>query len=55
MIVVMGVYPQPFLRRMEPAVQEYVTRIQRKMADAPSDQARTLARAGVEFGRGEAP
>jgi NADH-quinone oxidoreductase subunit M len=35
LIVLMGVYPQPFLTRMEPAVQKYVARIQQKIAAAP--------------------
>jgi NADH-quinone oxidoreductase subunit M len=35
LIVIMGVYPQPFLSRMEPAVQKYVARIQQKIAAAP--------------------
>jgi len=30
MIVIMGVYPQPFLRRMEPAVEAFVARVQAK-------------------------
>jgi len=37
MIVVMGVYPRPFLSRMEPSVQAYVARIERKLASAPSE------------------
>ncbi|HVN87866.1 MAG TPA: NADH-quinone oxidoreductase subunit M [Candidatus Binatia bacterium] len=32
MIVVMGVYPQPFLSRMEPAVTAYLARLEKKMA-----------------------
>ncbi len=32
MIFVMGLYPKPFLSRMEPAVQAYLTRMQQKMA-----------------------
>src|SRR6185369_12750120 len=43
LIVVMGVYPQPFLSRMEPAVQKYVARIQQKIASAPHDDAVRLA------------
>ena len=42
-IVVMGVYPQPFLRRMEPAVQKYVARIQQKIAAAPTAEPVRLA------------
>jgi len=34
MIVMMGVYPQPFLSRMEPAVTAYLARLERKMAAA---------------------
>jgi NADH-quinone oxidoreductase subunit M len=34
MIVFMGVYPQPFLRRMEPAVEAFVARVQTKTAVA---------------------
>jgi NADH-quinone oxidoreductase subunit M len=43
LILVMGVYPQPFLSRMEPAVQKYVARIQQKIAAAPSAEAVRLA------------
>ena len=32
MLFVMGLYPQPFLSRMEPSVQAYVSRMQQKMA-----------------------
>jgi NADH-quinone oxidoreductase subunit M len=32
MIVAMGVYPRPFLARMEPAVQAYVARLERTLA-----------------------
>ena len=34
MIVMMGVYPQPFLSRMEPAVTAYLARLEKKMAAA---------------------
>jgi NADH-quinone oxidoreductase subunit M len=51
MIVVMGVYPQPFLRRMEPAVQGYVARIQRKMtAGTPAPTASAVAAATQSHG-----
>jgi NADH-quinone oxidoreductase subunit M len=42
---VMGVYPKPFLRRMEPAVQAYVTHMQKKTAVAgvPGPAPRTAA------------
>ena len=33
MIVVMGVYPQPFLSRMEPSVDAFVSRVQRRIAE----------------------
>jgi NADH-quinone oxidoreductase subunit M len=45
LIVLMGVYPQPFLRRMEPAVQAYVARVQRKIAAEPT---RVQVRAAAE-------
>jgi len=32
MLFVMGLYPQPFLKRMEPSVQAYLSRMQQKMA-----------------------
>jgi NADH-quinone oxidoreductase subunit M len=32
MLFVMGLYPQPFLSRMEPSVQAYIGRMQQKMA-----------------------
>jgi NADH-quinone oxidoreductase subunit M len=32
MLFVMGMYPQPFLSRMEPSVQAYVSRVQQRMA-----------------------
>src|SRR6185295_11436778 len=31
MLFVMGLYPRPFLRRMEPSVQAYVSRMQQRM------------------------
>ncbi len=34
MIVLMGVYPKPFLSRMEPAVTAYLARIETKIAEA---------------------
>lgn len=34
MIVLMGVYPAPFLRRMEPSVNAYLSRLEQKIADA---------------------
>jgi NADH-quinone oxidoreductase subunit M len=34
MLFVMGLYPKPFLSRMEPSVQAYVIRMQQKMAVA---------------------
>ena len=33
LIVVMGVYPAPFLSRMEPSVNAYLTRLEQKIAD----------------------
>ena len=33
MIVVMGVYPQPFLSRMQPSVDAFVSRVQRRIAE----------------------
>ena len=32
MMVFIGVYPKPFLTRMEPAVQAYLSRMHQKMA-----------------------
>ncbi len=34
MIVVMGVYPQPFLRRIEPSVEAFVARVEQKASAA---------------------
>ena len=34
MIVLMGVYPRPFLKRMEPAVEAFVARVQHRIATA---------------------
>jgi NADH-quinone oxidoreductase subunit M len=50
MIVVMGAYPRPFLRRMEPAVEAFVARVQEKTALAhhrtiPQTRGRTGPRA----------
>jgi hypothetical protein len=39
MLFVMGLYPKPFLGRMEPSVQAYLSRIHSKMAtSAPIEQ-----------------
>jgi NADH-quinone oxidoreductase subunit M len=46
MIVVMGVYPKPFLSRMEPAVTAYLARIETKIAEAQS-ASNALARAEI--------
>jgi NADH-quinone oxidoreductase subunit M len=44
MLFVMGLYPQPFLSRMEPSVQAYVTRMEQRMtAGAPAAQNTRLA------------
>jgi NADH-quinone oxidoreductase subunit M len=49
LIVLMGVYPQPFLSRMEPAVQKYVARVQQKIAAAPvTDPVRVAADAQAQ-------
>jgi NADH-quinone oxidoreductase subunit M len=39
MIVLMGVYPAPFLSRMEPAVTAYLARIEKKMAAVDTSSA----------------
>jgi len=52
MLFVMGLYPQPFLSRMEPSVQAYLNRMQTKMAAAENYQQSALgspARQGMEF------
>ena len=46
MIVVMGVYPKPFLSRMEPAVTAYLARIETKIAEAHT-ASNALARAAI--------
>ncbi len=46
MIVVMGVYPKPFLSRMEPAVSAYLTRIEQKVAE--TQRATMVAQAAVQ-------
>jgi NADH-quinone oxidoreductase subunit M len=46
MIVLMGVWPQPFLRRMEPAVQSYLVRIERKMAAGGGDATNSMVTEG---------
>jgi NADH-quinone oxidoreductase subunit M len=42
MLFVMGIYPKPFLSRMEPSVQAYVNRMQEKMAGGESPGALAL-------------
>lgn len=44
MIVVMGVYPRPFLRRMEPAVQAYLSRIESRIAQPERETPEPIAR-----------
>ncbi len=39
MIVVMGVYPQPFLKRMEPTVEAFIARVERRVAAAETSAA----------------
>ncbi|MBI4518935.1 MAG: NADH-quinone oxidoreductase subunit M [Deltaproteobacteria bacterium] len=47
MIVVMGVYPQPFLRRMEPAVNAYLARIEKQVADHRASETLVAQSAGT--------
>jgi NADH-quinone oxidoreductase subunit M len=50
-IVLMGVYPKPFLSRMQPAVTAYLARIERKVAEANEPTTRlAAARVAGQFG-----
>jgi NADH-quinone oxidoreductase subunit M len=52
MLFVMGLYPRPFLSRMEPSVQAYLNRMQAKMAAGENYQQSALgspSRQGMEF------
>ena len=49
LLFVMGLYPQPFLSRMEPSVQAYLGRLQQKMAEAPGDSTMRLSALGEQL------
>jgi NADH-quinone oxidoreductase subunit M len=64
MLFVMGLYPQPFLSRMEPSVQAYIARMEQRMAavepavrsvqlSALGTQMKTLPPLPLSAGRGE--
>jgi NADH-quinone oxidoreductase subunit M len=48
MLFVMGLYPKPFLGRMEPTVQAYLSRMNQKMASAGTLQLSALSGLGGE-------
>jgi NADH-quinone oxidoreductase subunit M len=52
MLVVMGMYPRPFLRRMEPSVNAYLARLEQKMAAADTGAQLAVVSAEPEIGGG---
>jgi NADH-quinone oxidoreductase subunit M len=53
LIVVMGVYPQPFLDRINPSVNRFVARMEQGYRGAPYEQASNAAAAPATMAEGK--